>query len=366
MRTLIALVSITLVGTATPASAATAWAGTLISAESVATTTLYPWGTKAHRIKYLSTSPQGAPILVSGLTLTPPGRPRPGGWPVVAWSHGTTGIGDACAPSAVPGAGAYYEKTLNLFLRAGYAVVATDYPGLGTPGIHPYLIPESAARSVIDSVRAARHLTPALSRNWLAAGHSQGGQSAMATAEIADDYGRGLNFGGAVVYAPAPNMSGFLPDPSVELRPLEQTFYSMMLVGLGTQYPDLDFADYLGDRARAMLPAVRTLCFDDLAARYEQAALPTTEFLLRDATATRLREWFAANEIGHRRADGPVLVLQGADDPVVPPPATDDMVTLSRGHGSRIDYRVYPGANHGGILAAAAPDVLAWLAEHAA
>ncbi|WP_436492111.1 alpha/beta hydrolase family protein [Actinokineospora sp. HUAS TT18] len=305
------------------------------------------------------------PIVVTGLTLTPPGKPPAGGWPVIAWGHGTTGIGDDCAPSAVPGAGAYYDKTLNRFLRAGYAVAATDYPGLGSPGTHPYLVAESEARAVIDSVRAARRVTPGLSRVWLAAGHSQGGQAAMATAEIADEYGAGLRFEGAVVYAPAPNMSGNLPDEPVELHPLEQTFYSMMLVGLKTQHPELNYGDYLGTRAQALLPAVRTLCFDDLAARFEAAALPGSEFAPSSPAATQqLREWFTTNEIGRQRADGPVLVVQGADDPVVLPTETEKMVTSSREHGSNVDYNLYPDADHGGVLDASAPDVLTWLANH--
>ena len=45
---------------------------------------------------------------------------------------------------------------LTNWLSQGYAIVATDYVGLGTPGIHAYLDGPSAAHSVIDMVRAAR------------------------------------------------------------------------------------------------------------------------------------------------------------------------------------------------------------------
>ena len=41
---------------------------------------------------------------------------------------------------------------------AGYVVAATDYEGLGTPGVHPYLVGESEGRSVLDAARAARAL----------------------------------------------------------------------------------------------------------------------------------------------------------------------------------------------------------------
>ena len=52
---------------------------------------------------------------------------------------------------------------LTNWLSQGYAIVATDYVGLGTPGIHAYLDGPSAAHSVIDMVRAARAVEPSLS-----------------------------------------------------------------------------------------------------------------------------------------------------------------------------------------------------------
>src|SRR5690625_7641015 len=48
--------------------------------------------------------------------------------------------------------GAMY--VLDDVLTAGWAIVASDYTGLGTPGSHPYLIGEGEGRSVIDAVRA--------------------------------------------------------------------------------------------------------------------------------------------------------------------------------------------------------------------
>ena len=105
---------------------------------------------------YRSTSPTGAPIAVSGTVAVPKGNAPRGGWPVITWAHGTTGIADACAPSRANVLGGYDNPLLNRWLQAGYAVVRTDYEGLGTPGDHPYLIGVSEGRSVLDMVRAAR------------------------------------------------------------------------------------------------------------------------------------------------------------------------------------------------------------------
>lgn len=67
-------------------------------------------------------------------------------------------------------------------ISQGYIVVATNYPGLGTGGIHPYLIGESEARAVIDSVRAARDMPNSGATNRFAVwGHSQGGHAALYT-----------------------------------------------------------------------------------------------------------------------------------------------------------------------------------------
>ena len=74
---------------------------------------------------------------------------------------------------------------LNLWVKRGWAVVKTDYEGLGTPGPHPYLAGASAARGTIDIVTAARHLHPGIGRRWAVMGHNQGGHAALFTASLA-------------------------------------------------------------------------------------------------------------------------------------------------------------------------------------
>jgi hypothetical protein len=58
------------------------------------------------------------------LGVTPPGRP------MIAWAHPTSGIVLHCAPSLARG---LYSQIRGLadMLDKGYAVTATDYPGLG-------------------------------------------------------------------------------------------------------------------------------------------------------------------------------------------------------------------------------------------
>ena len=116
-----------------------------------------PAGASALRVLYRSTGINGEPIAVSGVVIVPPGPAPAEGRRIVAWAHPTTGVVPHCAPSL---ALFVYQQMQGLrpLIERGYAVAATDYPGLGTPEPHPYLIGESEGRAVLDSVRAARSL----------------------------------------------------------------------------------------------------------------------------------------------------------------------------------------------------------------
>ncbi len=98
---------------------------------------------------YGSTGLNGEPIQVSAAIFIPPGDPPAGGRNVIAWAHPTSGVVETCAPSLMPDvAGMIWG--LSDMLAKGYVVVATDYPGLGSPGIHPYLIGVSEGRAVLE------------------------------------------------------------------------------------------------------------------------------------------------------------------------------------------------------------------------
>ena len=165
-------------------------------------------GAKNRLVLYTSKTPQGKATAVSGIVSYPKGPPPQGGWPVVSFAHGTTGTADPCAPTRSPAGSpqapytTYIDPELEDWIGAGYAVVRTDYQGLGTPGPHPYLIGTAEGRSVVDIVSAGRELYP-LSKKYLISGHSQGGQSALFAAGLASSYAPKLKLKGTVAYAPA-------------------------------------------------------------------------------------------------------------------------------------------------------------------
>ncbi len=160
-----------------------------------------PTGTRAWFVVYGSTGLDNKPVAVSGLVLAPEAAPDSGGHVVVAWAHGTTGVADLCAPSKTGLASIPAE--ISGLLAQGYVVTATDYEGLGTNGVHPYLVGISEGRSVLDSIRAVQALKDAhAAADSVVIGHSQGGHAALWAAELAPSYAPGLSVLGSLALSP--------------------------------------------------------------------------------------------------------------------------------------------------------------------
>ncbi|MDT5013960.1 MAG: hypothetical protein QOD39_120, partial [Mycobacterium sp.] len=165
---------------------------------------------EAARVVYRSTSGDtGAETVVSGSVFVPKGKPPEGGWPVVAFGHGTLGIENPCAPSLSP------DLLTNLgvvavLTKSGYAVAFSDYQGLGTKGVHPYADSKTAGLNMIDAVRALHRTFPDISNRWAAMGGSQGGGAAWAADEQAAEYAPELTLVGAAVSSPPTDLSGLV------------------------------------------------------------------------------------------------------------------------------------------------------------
>ena len=190
------LLSVVLLGL--PVGAGAQEAGRLISADPVAQA---PDGVQAWRVRDRTRDDRPGMREVSGMVLAPSGTPSRQPRPVIAWTHGTWGTATQCAPSQSAGS---FEATPAVdAVRDGYVVVAPDYPGLGNPGAHPYLVGATTARSVLDGVRAARALPGASAGPRFAVwGESQGGHAALWTGQLAGAEGSDLQLLGVAAAAP--------------------------------------------------------------------------------------------------------------------------------------------------------------------
>lgn len=331
---------------------------------------------RANHITYRSVSLDGTPVVVSGAFLTPKGRAPVGGWPVVSWAHGSSGIDDRCAPSETPNAAGSvdlygYSGFIVELLSAGYAVAATDYEGLGVPGEHPYIVADSEGRGVVDAVRASIQADSTLSDTWFSVGHSQGGQAAIAAGELASTWGKGLNFRGTVGLAPVTDVGQAYSYGSP--GPVDRGFYLLALHGLKTQHPSLRYSDYLGPQALAMLPFAEEECTAKIWEKFSAnlgESFGDYQFTPQTPPAAlKLQGWLDEQSVPNGKTPGPMLLLQGDHDPSIKVAVTQQAVRNARAAGTPATFRLYPGKDHYSVLTdrkagGAATDVIQWLNQH--
>lgn len=315
---------------------------------------------------YRSRDLHGKLTAVSGSLALPKGKAPKGGWPIITYAHGTTGAADACAPTRGYDAGdltSYAYPLLQRWLKAGYAVVRTDYDGLGTPGVHQYLVGESEGRSVLDAVRAARAFSPKLSKRFVIAGHSQGGHAALFAAAAAPKYVPELRLRGTVAFAPASHLKTQF-SALVNIKQAAGGLGGIVALGLraiDTVDPSLGVPGLLTQRAAALYPQTKTRCYDALARPDSFGGVPLDEFLDSSADLQPLLNAIGENDPEHLRMRTPVRIEQGTADQTVFESFTKQLADEYAANNVRVIYRTYAGVSHGGIVDAAAGDASRWI-----
>ncbi len=299
------------------------------------------------RILYTSTNGVDGktPVAVSGAFYVPKGTPPAGGWPLIAWAHGTTGVADICAPSWA--ARSYRDVSyLNTWLEQGYAIVATDYQGLGTPGPHPYLAVRPEAYDVLDSIRAVLHGFPNVADRIVIVGQSQGGGAAFATAGIAPAYAPELGIRGTVATGvPYFKSADELPtrDPN---RPDPTIGYSLYVGLLAQQVnPSLAPTEMFSPAALPVFELARTTCVGPLEADVVGAGLMhgnTFRPGFRAAVAPLLPT-FSYTTL---KLPQPVFIGTGEEDRDVAPSTQLALVKDACAAGSVVEAHLYAGLSH--------------------
>jgi len=350
---------------AVPAAAqATPPSGVVESVEPLAAVATPPAAGSGARILYGSTTVRDAPTTASAAIYFPPGAPPEGGWPVIAWAHGTVGIGDDCAYSvAGPGARERDWTYLGAWLDQGYAVVAADYAGLGTPGEHPYLDGMVEAHNIVDAVRAATGEYPSLSPEWVVVGQSQGGAAAVVTARHATEFGGPeLDFRGAVgtgVPAYLEDVLQFLgPNvPPIALGPHVSAYVLYMLAGLETAHPELGIDTLLTDEGRDWVERGRTVCLEQFGDELSANDVVLGDLFARPLSALPdvhglLAAYLGLPESGY---DRPLFLGQGLRDTDVLTPQTLRFAATLMARGEPVTLRVY-NEDHSGTVNASLVD----------
>ncbi len=306
-----------------------------------------PSGTKAYRILYKSTDADNNPVAVSGAIIFPAGPVLGTPRNVVAWAHPTTGVVSKCAPTLLPSAATSIQG-IDYLTSKGYVVVATDYIGLGTNDHHPYLIGESAARNILDSVRAARKLKGTGASNRFAVwGHSQGGHAALETSRYAVSYAPELKLVGVAAAAPATNLVELFEEDRETVSGRSLT--SMTVLSWSRVF-DIPLDELVHDHARHHFEALAHDCIEtleDFAKLAHDERVLERKFLKVDPLKhPKVRSIMEANIPGAPPSGTPVFLSQGTGDDLVRPHITKEYMSMICGEGAKVKLHVIDGGSH--------------------
>jgi pimeloyl-ACP methyl ester carboxylesterase len=271
------------------------------------------WAGSGQRITYVSTTPAGDLVPVTGVVLVPDAPAPPEGYPVVVWAHGTVGLGDPCAPSRqqpfqAPGA--------KEFLDAGAVVVAPDYEGLGIEEeTHPYLVGVATGHNILDAARVGAAVGGA--DEFVVFGASQGGQATLFARQLATSYLPEMALLGVVAAAPVTDPNTFLLAGQTD--PDMFPFLAEAILAWSEVYEEPDLTDLVTvEDAEAVRLAREEWCTADMS-----APRPLDEIFHEHPDDLEL--WRQLATLNTPLADDvgiPVLLTHGDADQIVPISAT--------------------------------------------
>ena len=349
---------------------------------------------------YMMDSVQNKKVKATAMVMFPKVAAPLGGYKTVVWLHGTLGVGDGCAPTNNVLGPRFKDPLAKSLLTAGYVIVAPDYEGLGTPGIHPYLDIPSEAKSALFAVQAAQsHYGAQLSKSWMSIGQSQGGQASLGVAEFANT---DANYKGAVAGAPASSLDQIIFDvaPSAlaaaEQKEIENNVplssraangsigaYATLLsyaafaaVGVKASDPRFDYREIFAATRSQMIAELAEgttgengLCLDSQepvnapqdSLRY-RFAQDIVQFLTDNPNAKlndypgldqakfknslEIQKFLALSQPGTQKIDKPILIIQGTADMSVPFPVTQELYTSMKKLGSNVELLPVVDASH--------------------
>ncbi len=317
-----------------------------------------PQGAKATRILYGSTNSQGGLAVSSGVVLVPPGEPPEGGWPVIAWAHGTSGVDRTCAPSLTAECFANY-RVPDTYIKKGYAVVATDYAGLGSDSPIAYMDRVANAWDVIHSVKAAQKVVPSLGRRWIAVGHSAGAHTMRGVAELQTDINDPSYLGFV-------SMSGLgnARDPMIFISKMAPQLAFFIIISVKARYPDFDYADVLTDKGLELFEQEKARCQGPGFGPPEPSPLKGSEALKKDWDRNPyIDKYFKMDESGQEKYRGPALVLIG--DKETPHTMKNDPAVAKRMCQQGVDVllKIIPDAEHVTLLGKSIKEQVDWIAD---
>lgn len=337
--------------------------GTLIRSEAFSGYTLPP-GARAVRFLYHSKARNGHALAASGVVLIPKGEPPVGGWPVIAWAHGTSGVARQCAPSLMKDM-EYGKEGLMPMVAAGFAVVAPDYAGLGTPGPHEYDNKIPQAYDVIYAIPAAHKAVSSLGARWVAIGHSEGGSAVWGVAELETTL-QDPSYAGGISVAGDIDFDWFFAHDAKTYVPISAMYWPLTAFGIKASYPTFDPARLLTPPFLERYPeaTAKGCWYTEYAVAAEVASHPAVRPGWEQIS--ELRRYSQDNRSAERPIKGPLMVLAGDDDTSVNFGNIKRGVARACQNGIPIEFVHRPGLDHDPLMEKTIDLQLAWVRERIA
>ena len=308
-----------------------------------------PLGVSAVRILYHSRSANGGDVASSGVVLYPDKKPPAGGWPVIAWAHDERGVARDCAPSLARNL--QHGPFLSMYVNEGYAVVASDYTGLGTRFRHAFADAPSNASDIIHAVAAARSAVHQLGQRWVAMGTGKGAMAVVSVAGLEQDI-HDPNYLGSIVISRLEDLQNVLSPrshPSVESALL-------FAYGVKTVFPEFNMNGILTDSALALYDQIDTSC--NLTG-VRNGGDATTALKPNWESDVFVKRYFERNNPGSQPGKAALLVLTSQDDPSGR--TTTEIVNRLCLQGNRVQLEKYAEADPGRVIGDSVRDQMAWI-----
>lgn len=271
---------------------------------------------------------------------------------MIAWAHGTDGVERPCAPSLMRNLG--HGPFLAMYVNLGYAVVATDYAGLGTRFRNAFIDAPSNATDLINSIPAARAAVTQLGARWIAMGEVEGALAVTAVAEKESEI-RDPNYLGAIAISVLADARGIYEHPpessAAEILP-------SLAYGIKTVFSQFRVDDMLTAKALPLYSQVEQTCPEGRA----NPALPLAQVVKPGWKGNQfVSKYFDRNEIGRERAYGPILVVTGDADPAIPPTIRQQVFARMCKQGDQVQWERYPDLDAGRVIGDSVRDQIGWI-----
>ena len=303
----------------------------------------------AVRILYHSRSAKGEDVAASGVVLYPDKKSSSGGWPVIAWAHDLNGVARSCAPSLARNL--RNGSFLAMYVRLGYAVVATDYVGLGTSYRNAFADMSSNASDVIYSVPAARAAVPQLGSRWIAMGTEEGGTAVVGVAELEYQL-KDPNYLGSITISRLTDLQDVYDSPG------SLSYKSPLFLAYGVQtiFPQFQAADVLSPKALLLYDQIGESCEEG---RPESA--PSAAELLKPNWKSNqfVRDYFERNRVGLKPPAASLLVVRTQADADSAP--GKKAISQLCSQGGRVQLDTYPESDPGSLIGDSVRDQIRWI-----